>query len=261
MGVSCALLLAGLQAAWAWQPRVGYADDNFVLTEKSYDFVDESSKVWKNEKTITPEAAAAQCLKHGEDCVGFFREDKDGAADTGYVPATSAMKENGLNIDNCDGCTYSFYNRTFTPVNGRVKSDYLGFCMEAVPLSEGKMTITHKPCAPTEFQRWRLNYTNLVFDGGVGRSFYVGPEKDAEWMGAELFVWDAHLFPASDQSDVKWEYTDDRQLKVNDKWNHQCVFTDSAQQAGAFLWDCNYSPAQQWTLGLMDDAYSRRRRR
>jgi len=259
--VSSTLLLAAFQGVAAWQPWVGYSDAAFIMTESSYDFVDESCKTWKNEKTITPEAAAAQCLKHGEDCVGFFREDIDGAADTGYVPATCAMKEAGLNIDNCEKCTHAFYNRTFTPVNGRVKSDYLGYCMEAVPLEEGKMKITHKTCAPTEYQRWSLNYTSLGFDGGIGRAWYVAPTKDAEWMGAELFVWDAHLYPAPSTSEQKWAYTDDHQLKLDNKWNHQCLFTDTAQDAGAFLWDCNYSPAQQFTLGLMEDSSSRRRRR
>jgi hypothetical protein len=253
--VSSTLILAALQGAQAWQPWVGYSDAAFVLTESTYDFVDESCKVWKDEQTITPEAAAAQCLKHGEDCVGFFREDKDGAAHTGYVPAICAMKEAGLNIDNCENCTHAFYNRTFQPANGKVKTDYMGQCLEAVPVAEGVMNITSRPCAPTSFQRWSLNYTMLVYDGGVGRSMYVGPAKDADWQGAELFVWDANLFPVPSDFDVKWEYTADHQLKLNSKWHHSCAFTDSAVGGSLMLWDCNYSPAQQWTLGLMNYEY------
>jgi len=253
--VSSALLLASLDAVQAWQPWVGYSDASFVLTESSYDFVEESCKVWKDEQTITPEAAAAQCLKHGEDCVGFFREDKDGAAHTGYVPAVCGMKEAGLNIDNCEKCTHAFYNRTFQPANGKVKTDYLGLCLEAAPITEGVMNITSKPCAPSSFQRWSLNYTMLVYDGGIGRSMYVGPAPDVDWTGAELFVWDANLFPAPSTYDVKWEYTADHQLKINSKWHHSCAFTDSAVGGSLMLWDCNYSPAQQWTLGLMNYEY------
>merc|ERR1712007_240463 len=78
---------------------------------------------------------------------------------------------------------------------------------------------------------------------------------DAEWKGAELFVWDANLFPVSADFDVKWEYTADHQLKINSKWHHSCAFTDSAVGGSLMLWDCNYSPAQQWTLGLMNYEY------
>jgi hypothetical protein len=217
--------------------------------------VEPSCKVWKDEQTITPEAAAAQCLKHGEDCVGFFREDKDGAAHTGYVPAACAMKEAGFNIDNCENCTHAFYNRTFQPENGKVKTDYMGYCMEAIPVADGVMNITSKPCAPSSFQRWSLNYTMLVYDGGVGRSMYVAPDKKEDWMGAQLFVWDANLFPVPGDTSVTWEYTADHQLKMNSQWHHGCAFTDSAVSGSVYLWDCNYSPSQQWTLGMMSDNF------
>merc|ERR1712000_71194 len=172
-------------------------------------------------------------LSHGDDCVGFFREDKDGAADTG-----------------------------FTPANGKVQSAYTGLCLEAVPINEFVMKIEKKECAPTDMQRWLINDTAMVFDGGVGRSFYVAPTKDADWQGAELFAWDAVARPVHDM-DFELEYTDDGLLKFNLKWNHKCAFTDSEENktSGFYLYDCNSSPAQQYTIGFMEESwYSRRRR-
>jgi hypothetical protein len=253
MVVSSFTTLVVLQTVTAWDPSVSYSGVAFSMTEKKYKFVDDKEKQWKNEDTINLQAAAARCLKHGEDCVGFFREDKNGSADTGFVPAIAAVIEDGPNADTCVKCSgYAYYNRSFTPANGRLKSDYTGLCMEAVPAGEGVMDIIGKACEPTSFQRWSLNNSALVYDGGVGRSFYAAPPKGADWKGAQLFLWDANLHPVGDD-DIEWSYADEGTLKMNSKWHHSCLFTDSPVNGTLFLWDCNYSPAQQWTVGLMSD--------
>jgi len=42
---------------------------------------------------------------------------------------------------------------------------------------------------------------------------------------------------------------------MNSQWHHGCAFTDSTVSGAVYLWDCNYSPAQQWTLGMMSDNF------
>jgi len=247
-----ATVLASIQIAEAWESYVSYNGVFFAMTEKSYNFTDPKQVHWKNEQTITLEAAAARCLKHGDDCVGFYRKDKDGPGDTAFIPTTATVTATGPNADNCQGsnCTgYVYYNRSFAPVNGRVRSTYTGLCMEAVPVAEGVMKITKKECGPSSFQRWMINETAMVYDGGIGRTQIVSPAKDADWMGAELFVWDATLHTVSD---VRWEYTGAGQLKMNSKWKHACAFTDIEVSGGMYLWDCDDGAAQQWSLGMMD---------
>merc|ERR1712000_206679 len=111
-----------------------------------------------------------------------------------------------------------YYNRSFTPVNGRIRSTYDGLCMEAVPVETGVMKITKEECGPSSFQRWMLNETALVWDGGVGRIQIVAPPKDADWKGAELFVWDATLHELT--TGASWDFTEAGQLRLNSKWNH-----------------------------------------
>ena len=59
------------------------------------------------------------------------------------------------------------------------------------------MKIEKKECAPTDMQRWLIYDTAMVFDGGVGRSFYVAPTRGADWQGAELFALDAVARPCT----------------------------------------------------------------
>jgi len=114
----------------------------------------------------------------------------------------------------------------------------------------GVMKITKEECGPSSFQRWMLNETALVWDGGVGRIQIVAPPKDADWKGAELFVWDATLHELT--TGASWDFTEAGQLRLNSKWNHACVFTDEEVSGGMYLWDCDNGPAQQWSLGMMD---------
>jgi len=253
--VSASAFACLLATAEAWQSYVSYNGQFFAMTETAYNF---TNPLWKNEDTITFEAAAARCLSHGDDCVGFIRADINGTADTHFVPATSTVTPVGPNADTCgDNCSgYVHFNRSFSPVNGRVKSLYTGMCMEAVPVADGIMKIVKKECAYSSFQRWMFNDTALVFDGGVGRDQIVSPAIGADWKGAELFVWDATLHTLS--GDVTWEFTGAGQLKMNSKWKHGCVYTDN-DEPGMRLWDCDDGGAQQWSLGFMDTGSRRRR--
>ena len=69
---------------------------------------------------------------------------------TQVSPVNAVMLEAGKNIDSAN-ITHAYYNRSFTPPNGKVQSAYT------------VMKIEKKERAPTDMRRWLVNDTAMVF--------------------------------------------------------------------------------------------------